>query len=166
MQAIIIEEDYKGSYKRFALTKEEFLNAYGRDIFENNMQPPSESGQSHTLKPMVHIWYKTVDVGDSDWMAFFTDMTWGLSETDEENNEQAYIDYDACQSLRECISRLIKQVNPNDLTTDECLEIFKRYDKTCYDYYVNNMWFFGYSARNYAAYLKEKFSDDKMQPTP
>jgi hypothetical protein len=43
-----------------------------------------------------------------------------------------------------------------ELTTDECMEIFKKYDKKTYDYYNENMWYFGYNARNYAEKLKEE----------
>ena len=43
-----------------------------------------------------------------------------------------------------------------ELSTDECMEIFKKYDEKSYEYYLNNMWFFGCDARNYARYLKEK----------
>ena len=42
------------------------------------------------------------------------------------------------------------------LTTDECMEIFKRYDMTTYEYYHNNMWYFGCNAVNYDCHLKEK----------
>lgn len=45
----------------------------------------------------------------------------------------------------------------NELSTDECMAIFKKYDKKTYDYYNNNMWYFGCDARNYAKYLKEKY---------
>lgn len=43
-----------------------------------------------------------------------------------------------------------------ELTTNECMEIFKKYDKDIYEYYMQNAWFFGCNARNYAKYLKEK----------
>mgnify|MGYP003431150551 CR=1 FL=1 len=43
-----------------------------------------------------------------------------------------------------------------ELSADECMEIFKKYDKEAYEYYENNMWFFGFNAVNYARYLKEK----------
>ena len=43
-----------------------------------------------------------------------------------------------------------------ELTTEECMEIFKKYDKDLYRYYQNQMYFFGCYARNYARYLKEK----------
>lgn len=43
-----------------------------------------------------------------------------------------------------------------NLTTEECMEIFKKYDPKTYDYYSHNMWYFGYNARNYAELLKEQ----------
>lgn len=43
-----------------------------------------------------------------------------------------------------------------ELTTDECLEIFKQYDQFLYHYYMNNMWYFGCDARNYAMKLKNE----------
>lgn len=43
-----------------------------------------------------------------------------------------------------------------ELTINECMEIFKKYDKGLYEYYMQNAWLFGYAARNYAKYLKEK----------
>lgn len=41
-----------------------------------------------------------------------------------------------------------------EMTTDECMEVFKKYDMELYNYYKNNMWYFGYDARRYAEYLK------------
>ena len=41
-----------------------------------------------------------------------------------------------------------------ELTTDECIEIFEKYDQELYRYYINNMYFFGCDARRYAEYLK------------
>ena len=41
-----------------------------------------------------------------------------------------------------------------EMTTDECMEVFKRYDMELYNYYRNNMWYFGCGARRYAEYLK------------
>lgn len=43
-----------------------------------------------------------------------------------------------------------------ELTTDECMEIFKKYDEKTYAFYMHNMWYFGSDARNYARHLKEK----------
>ena len=53
---------------------------------------------------------------------------------------------------------LMEDLNMKDkeLTTDECMEIFKKYDKKIYEYYIHNAWYFGYNARNYARQLKEK----------
>ena len=44
-----------------------------------------------------------------------------------------------------------------ELTTDECMEIFYKYDRKMFDYYSNNMWYFGCDARNYAKRLKEEY---------
>ena len=43
-----------------------------------------------------------------------------------------------------------------EMTVDECMEIFKKNDKSLYDFYNSNMYFFGCDARNYARYLKTK----------
>lgn len=43
-----------------------------------------------------------------------------------------------------------------EMTADECMEIFKKYDKSLYDFYNSNMYFFGCDAKNYAQYLKQK----------
>lgn len=43
-----------------------------------------------------------------------------------------------------------------EMTADECMKIFKKYDKSLYDFYNSNMYFFGFDARNYAQYLKQK----------
>lgn len=48
-------------------------------------------------------------------------------------------------------------MNYPELPTEDCMEIFKKYDPETYNYYHNNMWFFGFNARNYAKYLKEKY---------
>lgn len=47
-------------------------------------------------------------------------------------------------------------MSKTELTTEECMEIFKKYDKKTYEYYSSNMWYFGYNARNYARKLKEE----------
>lgn len=159
MIAIIVEEDYKGSYRRFALTNSEFFALYSDYIDKDNMIPPAIDAHSHTLKPMTHIWYKIVEIGDCCWTTFFTDMAWGLSEMDEECGVKASIDYESCYTLRPYVPRQ-NNIKTDGLSTDDCLEIFKTYDKDCYEYYSNNMQFFGCEARNYAAYLKNKYSSD------
>lgn len=159
MIAIIVEEDYKGSYRRFALTNSEFFALYSDYIDKDNMIPPAVDPHTHTLKPMTHIWYKIVEVGDHCWTTFFTDMTWGLTEMDEECGVKAYIDYESCYTLRPYVPRQ-NNIKTDGLSTDDCLEIFKTYDKDCYEYYSNNMQFFGCEAKNYATYLKNKYSSD------
>lgn len=49
-----------------------------------------------------------------------------------------------------------------ELSTSECLEIFKEYDKDLYDYYNNNAYLFGTDARRYAEYLKNKYSNKNI----
>lgn len=53
-----------------------------------------------------------------------------------------------------------------ELTADECMEIFKKYDMASYEYYHNNMWFFGCNAVNYAKYLKNKHENEENQTKP
>ena len=47
-----------------------------------------------------------------------------------------------------------------ELTTEECMEIFKKYDVETYEYYMHNMFYFGYNARNYAKKLKEEHPEN------
>lgn len=89
MKAIIVELDYKGYYKRFAMTEEEF-----RAVFPNSPLDDAEDGTSDTLRPLVHIWYAIdVEVGGSLWRDFFTDMAWELPESDIKNGNLAYVDF-------------------------------------------------------------------------
>lgn len=159
MTAVIVEEDYKGSYRRFALTNIEFFALYSDYIDKDNMIPPAIDAHSHTLKPMTHIWYKIVEIGDCCWTEFFTDMTWGLSEMDKECGVKAYIDYESCYELRSYVPRQ-NITETNNLSDDDYLEILKSYDKDCYEYYLNNMQFFGCNAKNYALYLKNRYAPD------
>lgn len=41
-----------------------------------------------------------------------------------------------------------------ELTRDEAMEIFKKYDEKLYEYYCKNAYFFDFNAINYAEYLK------------
>lgn len=52
-----------------------------------------------TFAPLVHIWFCTCNVGDDLWNTFFTDMMWGLSETDINSGNLAYIRTDFMKSL-------------------------------------------------------------------
>lgn len=44
-----------------------------------------------------------------------------------------------------------------ELTRDEAIEIFAKYDEKLYEYYCKNAYFFDFNAINYAEYLKEKY---------
>jgi hypothetical protein len=44
------------------------------------------------------------------------------------------------------------------MTNDETLKIFKKYDPTLYEYYINNAHLMSYNARNYAELLKNQNS--------
>lgn len=96
--AILVEMDYKGYYKRFALTPEEFEKEFP-ETYEHF--GPVEEGNSDTLKPLVHIWFEPCVVGDGSWDSFFTDMEAGLPESDIESGNLAYIDFNQFQSLRQ-----------------------------------------------------------------
>lgn len=84
---ILVELDYKGNYERFALTEAEFKRFY-----PNTYQTLGCEEGSDTLKPLVHIWFKKTRIGSANWINFFTDMAWGLPESDIENGNLAYID--------------------------------------------------------------------------
>ena len=43
-----------------------------------------------------------------------------------------------------------------ELSMDECMEIFKKYDIKLYEYYSKNAWYFGCNAKNYAQKLLEE----------
>lgn len=96
IKAILVERDYKGVYERFALTPEEFEKTFP-DTYKH-FGPINESN-SDTLKPMVHIWFSPVVVGDSQWNDFFIDMEEGLPDSDIEAGNLAYIRDDLFQSL-------------------------------------------------------------------
>lgn len=77
--AIIVEQDYKGEYERFALTPDEFKEQFPEtyEAFGPINQPNSD-----TISPLVHIWFAPCEVGDDTWNKFFTDMASGLPESD------------------------------------------------------------------------------------
>ena len=59
-KAIIVEQDYKGYYGRFALTREEFKDSYPEtyEAFKDKM----DVANTDTIKPLVHIWFKEVEI--------------------------------------------------------------------------------------------------------
>ena len=112
IKAILVEMDYKGYYERFALTPEEFEKEFPDTYknfgpFESVVNTLKKGGElssfdysdSDTLRPMVHIWFCPTHVGSELWDTFFTDMEWGLSESDIESGNLAYIDKNQMQSL-------------------------------------------------------------------
>jgi len=94
MQAILVERDYKGIYERFALTSEEF-----KDMFPEIEPTAHNETDTATLAPLVHIWFRTCNVGDDLWNTFFADMMWELSETDVNSGNLAYIRTDFMKPL-------------------------------------------------------------------
>ena len=49
----------------------------------------------------------------------------------------------------------MKKTKKKELSMDECLEVFKKYDVKSYEYYSKNAWYFGCNAKNYAQKLLE-----------
>lgn len=103
--AVIIEVDDKGYYSRYALTVDEFKQEYQNK--DPDIPDPTETGDSYTLCPLVHMWYKIADVGTEEWNTFFTDMLWGLTEIDVETKNEAYIDLDSCLSLKATVKQYL-----------------------------------------------------------
>ena len=83
-KAVTVELDYKGTYSRFALTEKAFCEKF-------NLKA-TEKGNSHTIRPMVHIYYKLTEVNSEYWNRFFKDMTYELPISDLENNNLAVVD--------------------------------------------------------------------------
>lgn len=108
-EAILVERDYKGTYERYALTPEEFKNEYP-DTYEKLFI----TGESNTdtIGPMVHIYFEPCVVGDDAWNTFFTDMTWGLPESDIASGNHAYIREDFMQSLKKHITETSIESKP------------------------------------------------------
>ena len=79
---ILVEIDAKGYYYRFALTLNEFQTKYKKS--RPDIPGAVEHGYTYTLRPMVHMWYMLTKVGSTEWCNFFTDMTWGLPQSDIE----------------------------------------------------------------------------------
>lgn len=98
--AVIIEENYKGYYKRYALTPDEFYSEFENRLKED-MPYPDEVPMNYTLRPMVHLWYKKTQIASNEWNNFFTNMAWGLSDSDIEDGNLAYIAENEFISLKE-----------------------------------------------------------------
>ena len=97
-KAILVERDYKGEYERFALTPEEFEKEFPETVAKGSW--PVREANTDTLAPLVHIWFEPCVVGDAAWSRHFTDMEWGLPESDVERGNVAYIREGFMQSLK------------------------------------------------------------------
>lgn len=106
--AVLIELDYKGYYGRYALTPEEFEKEF-KERLESGMPEATEEDNSYTLRPMVHIWYTLDEVGGDFWNTFFTDLSWGLPESDIEAENFAYIRTDEMKSLRTYLPQCVDE---------------------------------------------------------
>lgn len=103
--AILVELDYKGNYERFALTKKEFKKYYP-DTYKTL---GCDEG-SDTLRPSVHIYFKKTQIESEDWINFFTDMTWGVPESDIENGNLAYINPERALTFRNILLQYAKKL--------------------------------------------------------
>lgn len=98
LDIVIVERDYKGFFERYALTLDEFHKEFASELSEG-MPVPGFQGESYTLQSLVHMWYQTTMLGSDLWAKFFSDMSYGLSESDIESDNLAYIRDDLFQSL-------------------------------------------------------------------
>lgn len=96
--AVLIEQDYKGCYERYALTLEEFRNDFER--FLDDMLPPTNTeGNIYTIRPGVHLWYKQTTIGSPEWDEFFTDLSSGLPDSDINDTNLAHVEYEYMNEL-------------------------------------------------------------------
>lgn len=131
---VIVELDCKASYNRYALTLQEFYEEFETRLKED-MPAPSEQAGSYTLRPMVHMWYKLVGIGNSYWKKFFTDMEDGLPEGDIQNGNLAHIDFENLRSLKEAvIDTALRHQEVKILSFEECLDL--AYGKSIVQYQV------------------------------
>lgn len=92
-QIVIVELNNKGYFSRFAITREEFKKKYPKAI------EPKEEWKDYQIRPMVFLDYRMVRIGDAIWNTFFTDLFWGLSESDIESGNLATIDEELMTEL-------------------------------------------------------------------
>lgn len=104
-EAVLIEVDYKGNYERFAMTRQQFSERYKEYLDENMKEPSALSGNTYEFRPMVHMWYKSCDIGSSQWNDFFTDMSCGLSESDLESGNVAEVKEDLMGALADFLPK-------------------------------------------------------------
>lgn len=88
----LVEENYKGELARCVLTPEDFEEHFP-DHPDEPISLPDEESVSYTRRPLIHAWYALTTVGSENWNTFIRDLTWGLSESDIENHNYAFIDW-------------------------------------------------------------------------
>lgn len=131
---VIVELDYKGSYNRYALTLQEFIDEFD-ELIQKDMPRPTEQGDSYTLRPLVHMWYKLVEIGNSYWKKFFTDMAFELPESDIEKGNLAHLDFENLKSLKdEVIDTALRHQEVKILSFEECPD--STYGKSIVQYQV------------------------------
>ncbi len=124
VKAILIELDYKGEYSRYALTPDEFKKEFA-DRLADDMPMPTIQGDSFTLRPLVHMWSKETTVKSEEWNNFFTDMSWGLSESDIEKDNLASIDYDSMKLLKQYLPETKEQLFDKKPSLEEQMQSAK-----------------------------------------
>lgn len=92
-QIVIVELNNKGYLSRFALNRENFKKEYPK------ASEPAEEWKDYQNRPMVYINYRMVRIGDAIWNTFFTDLFWGLSESDIESGNLAVLDEELMTEL-------------------------------------------------------------------
>lgn len=117
---VIVQLDYKASYNRYALTLQEFYEEFENRL-EEDMPGPSEQSTSYTLRPMIHVWYELVEIGNPHWEKFFTDMEDGLPESDIKGGNLAHIDFENLKSLKDVvIDTALRHQEVKILSCEEC----------------------------------------------
>lgn len=102
---VLIEMDYKGYYERSALTMQQFNEKY-KELLAKDMQPPSFCGDSYTLRPMVHMYYRSCELESEEWNDFFTDMGAGLADSDVQAGNVATIDTEEMGVLSQYLPKI------------------------------------------------------------
>ena len=105
--AVLVEYDDHGYYERLALTPDEFKKQFPEAPWDDDDWFACQG--SWTIKPLEHIWYCLCGIGSQSWNTFFTDMSWGLPESDIESGNLAYILNENFGELYKYVKEYIKE---------------------------------------------------------